>query len=419
MFRYLLLILYFFYSSVDGFSQNLNKIKNDIQSNRLVVALVETEKALNGGKGSDLYELHYLKFKILSLISSDNKLKDSIVNARSRSLESLRKALELDRQKTVSVLISDSYKPVFNLYTEGFQEGVYQFNTGRFKQAYHVFKKTGEIGELIHANGWGLSKFDTTLIFYAAIAAYKGDMINEAFVHFRQLADAGIRGKPEWVSPYQFMAKYHFDRLKANGNKSGSTEADFMKYAELGMQHYPGNEYIPMLITQFYREKKDTTALFSSYRKLISKNSASFQINMEYANDLFILTHLTGQAQYNTQYQSNCQTIETLYNRAISIKPDAFDARLGLAKHFYNQILVVEKDKNATSLKQYRESLIDRSIPLLEKTFDYLEAKTSLSEEERKDFQSTYQMLLFSVEQKNNQQLKAHFEKRFSERLKN
>lgn len=399
------------------YSQNLTKIKTDIQSNKLVAALTEIEKGINSGRGSG-HEFHYLRFKVLSLISSDSKLKDSMLNSRSRSLESLKKALEIDRQKTISELIGDNYKPIYNLYLEGFQEGVYQYNTGRYKQAYDVFGKTSSVGEFIRANGWGLQNFDTTLTFYLGLSAYKSNATEQALNHFRTLAEMNISGKPEWVTVYQVLTTHHYEKLKNSNVKNGNPEYELMHFAESGMKHYPENDYIPLLLVRYFREHKDRENLFKKYRELVSKFPQSINLVLAYANDLFSVTHLSGTVQMNKEYEQQCQLIEDLYKKAVNIDPNAYDVLLNLGKHYYNQCMQIEKQKESEQYKQLKDELIDRSIPLFEKVFDQLMNRLSLNNDEHKDLASTYQMLTYTLNQKNNPLLRSVYDKRYQEKIK-
>jgi hypothetical protein len=77
---------------------------------------------------------------------------------------------------------------------------------------------------------------------------------------------------------------------------------------------------------------------------------------MEYANELFGDTHVTESAKRPANYDQNLEKIETLYKKAIALKPESAEANLSLSKHYYNQALFIEEDMSkikgtATTMK--------------------------------------------------------------------
>ena len=119
--------------SVSG--QNLNKIKESITANKFSEAKTAIETFLNNPKYQKNPELYYLKGKVLSAISMNATERAAMPEARMLALDAFKKALEIDKNQSTLYLTVDNYKPVFDLYSSGFEEGAAFYNASKFEEA--------------------------------------------------------------------------------------------------------------------------------------------------------------------------------------------------------------------------------------------------------------------------------------------
>ena len=101
--------------------QNLNKIKESITTSKFSEAKTAIETFLNNPKYQKNPELYYLKGKVLSAISMNATERASVPEARMLALDAFKKALEIDKNQSTLYLTVDNYKPVFDLYSSGFE----------------------------------------------------------------------------------------------------------------------------------------------------------------------------------------------------------------------------------------------------------------------------------------------------------
>ncbi len=378
--------------------QNLNKIKESITTSKFSEAKTAIETFLNNPKYQKNPELYYLKGKVLSAISMNATERASVPEARMLALDAFKKALEIDKNQSTLYLTVDNYKPVFDLYSSGFEEGAAFYNAAKFEEALGTFKNTGVIGDYIFSQGWGLYKLDTTLTYYMGLSALNAKKEDQAIAYFTKLADANVGGNSDMATPYRYLAKYYFDK---------KDEANMNKYIDAGLKIFPKDDYLPLLAIDHARDKNDQGYLLKTFEKLLKINPTSFDLNFDYAGEIFGLTHSpdqskvsigqskesvikkfgqptrvsktmtqnietelliyenekmeigldlkTGKVNYyhelNTpwldslgSYDDKCILIERLYKKALELNPTSVETQLSIGKHYYNQILFKEDD---------------------------------------------------------------------------
>jgi tetratricopeptide (TPR) repeat protein len=359
-------------------------------------------------------EAWYLKAKICSALASDTTGATSRGDNADRSLQAFKKALAIDREGTEVLLARDDYRPLFDLYTNGMVQGKQLYRKGRYGESSDVFDESGRVGEYIHSQGWGLHSFDTTLALWKALSAGKAGKTDEALQHFKRLEEAGVDGKPEYAVVYRWLTKHCYDRQDFAG---------MSKYLEAGTLRYPNDTYLALIRLDRLVDEGDPDKVIPMYDRLTASNPDSYDLALQYANELFDFSHLfdrkarnrgfgvfsgtdtssDGRLSYpEAVYEAKCDRISSLYTRCRELRPASVDVLKRLGKHHYNEALILDSSKRSnawTGISQQRledraSSSRKKAIRILEETlarFDKGEWKYSDIEE----YKSVIKMLAY------------------------
>ena len=398
--------------------QNLNKIKESIAANKLTEAKTAIETFLNNPKYQKNPELYYLKGKVFSAISMNATERATMPEARMLALDAFKKALEIDKNQSTLYLTVDNYKPVFDLYSSGFEEGAAFYNASKFEEALGTFKTTGVIGDYIFAQGWGLYKLDTTLTYYMGLSALNAKKEDQAISYFAKLADANVGGNSDMATPYRYLAKFYFDK---------KDDANMNKYIDAGLKIFPKDDYLPLLAIDNARDKNDMAFLLKKFEQLLAINPESFDLTFDYASELFGETHVSEASKRPADYTERCSKIEGLYNKALALKADSYETMLSLGKHFYNQMLFIEEDsykvkgttpeavKKKADYAALINEMVDKTIPQLEKVFTHYDPQGKLKVGERSNFKSACSLLNYCYDKKKDKTKAEFYQKKYDE----
>lgn len=383
--------------------QALAPVKALLEQKRTLSAKQAIDEVLANPRHQRSAEAWYLRAKVYAAIVAEPQTRSLVADGRRLALEAIRKSLETDRNQATLLLTLDAFQPAFSLYTSGFQQGVDLYNTERFDPALTAFRETGTTGDFIFSQGWGLSRLDTTLTLYTGLSAYRAGRQDEAMPHFRRLADADIGGAPEYASAYRFLTKYCYERKDAPG---------LARYLNTGLRLYPNDEYLMLLDIENTRDFRDNKSLFHKYEKFLSVFPDRYDAHMEYANELFGVTHTGLAARMSTDYAANCKRMEALFLGALRIRPESEEAWLSLGKHYYNEAVVLREESSRiegrssedvqrrTGLSQESTACAEKAIVPLENLFRRLDGRRGLGAAESSYYQSACSLLSYCHEMK-------------------
>jgi len=396
-------------------AQSVDKAKEFLKNNELDKAKDAIDQTLTNPKNQKSPDAWYMKAKIYSALAANEQFKNLAPDPRGDAFEALKKSMELDKNKATVLLTVDNFKPVYDLYGGYFDVGANQYNAEKYEDALASFKKAGVVGQYIFANGWGLSKFDTTLTYYTSLAAMNAKKDDEALAGFTQLADARVGGKPEFVTTYRYLAKYYLDK---------KDEANMEKYIKIGKELYPKDEYLPLVEFDYLRSKGDKKAIYAKYEELIQTNP-TYDLQLDYANELFNETHTVDAKDRPADYEQRCAKIEGLYLGALLANPDGIEAHLNLGKHYFNQALVLEDEaskikgtkpedvKKRDDLNAKNLALCDKAIPHFEAVFKAFDSKGKLKVSEKSEFKSSCNNLVYCYDKKKMKDKSAFYQKKY------
>lgn len=399
-------------------AQDVKKVKDLLAANKLVEAKTMIDQMVANPKNAKNAEVWYVKGKTYSALAMSPTERVANPDARMNSLEAFKKSQEIDKTAFTLYVTADGYMPIFNLYTSGFEAGANLYNTEKYEDALTTFKNTGTVGDYIFAQGWGLYKLDTTITYYSALSAMNAKKEDEAVMFFKKLADANVGGTPENATAYRYLAKYYYDK---------KDEASMMKYINAGMALYPNDDYMPLLELDQIREKGDNKALFAKYEEILAKNPNDFNITIDYATELFAETHVTDAAKRPADYDKRCEKIEALYKKAIELKPDSYEAKLSLGKHYYNQMLIMDEEvakikgtkpedvKKKADMNAQIALIADKAIVPLEEVFKHFDTMGALKVGDRSNFKSACSLLSYSFDKKKDKAKSDFYYKKYDE----
>ncbi|MBX2922237.1 MAG: hypothetical protein KF746_08605 [Chitinophagaceae bacterium] len=399
-------------------AQNLNKVKDMLKNNELDKAKDGIEQLLTNPKQQKNAEVWFTKAKIYGAIAASDQFKTLVPDGRVDAFEAIKKAVEIDKNQTTTYLTLDNYKPVYDLYSGYFDLGAAQFNTEKYADALESFQKAGTVSKYIFSQGWGLSELDTLATYYTALAAMNAKNDDAALAAFQKLANANIAAAPEHVTIYRYLAKYYLDKKDI---------PNMQKYIKQGTGFYPKDDYLPLVEFDYLRNQGDKKAIYAKYEELIKSNPENFEMIVDYANELFNETHVSDVKDRPADYNERIEKIEGLYKQALALKPDALEANLNLAKHYFNQALFIEEDANKIKgakpedvkkkdeLKAQVVALCDKAIPPFEIVFNTLDQKDKLKLAEKSEYKSACNNLAYCYDRKKDKAKSDFYQKKYDE----
>lgn len=413
-----MLVIFLAVCTTGVFAQNIDKINDMVKAGDLDKAKAGIDQLLTNPKQQKKAEAWVTKAKVYGAIAASDKFKTLVPDGRAEAFDAIKKAEEVDKNELTKLLTLDSYKPIYDLYAGYFDIGASQYNAEKYEDALATFKKSSDVSSYIFSKGWGLSQLDTTLSYYSALSAMNAKKDDEAAGFFQKLADAKIGGKPEYVTIYRFLAKHYLDK------KDPTT---MLKYIKQGQELYPKDDYLPLVEFDYLRGLGDKKAIYAKYEELIASNPQNYEMIIDYANELFNETHVSDVKDRPADYADRLVKIEDLYKKALAIKPEALEANLNLAKHYFNQALFIEEDANKIKgnkpedvkkrdeLKAQVVSLCDKAIPPFETVYNTLSAKDTLKLSEKSELKSACNNLAYCYDRKKDKAKSDFYQKKYDE----
>lgn len=410
------------------FGQDLKKAKSYLESKKLDKAKTEIDGYI--AKKPDDGEGYYIKSKIYEQIADDTtgQYKNLVTgDARTESLEAFKKALaDSSNLKVKLVIMKDNYQPVFSLYSAYYEDAAKAFNDAatsqnkaRFVDAMDLFIKADNVGQYIAESKLAnIGKVDTTLVLNIGKAALNAGKDDSALKYFSRLADAKIKGTKAgedagFIIPYQWLTLHY---------KDAKDEANMLKYANLGKELFPEDDYFDFVLMDYYREKKDFPALFRQYEQLVSSNPDSIHYHFNYANEIFGYLYNSDEGVVVKDKENLLNKLHSELEKGIKIDPNDVNTNWLYAQYYYN--LGIETRDEALKIKSTKPEDVKKkadlnskartnfntAIPYAEKALSILEAGYKKSDKSKyKSIDNLMQNIYQSLEQKDK--LKAYQDK--------
>jgi hypothetical protein len=402
-----------------AFGQDLKKAKSYLDGKQLDKAKTEIDSYLS--KKPDDAEGYYLKAKIYEKIASDTsgQYKSLVTgDARVEALNAYKKAIaDSNNLKVKLVIMKDNYQPVFDIYAGYYEDAAKAFNEAagaqskpKFEDAMNLFIKANDIGQYISQNKWAnIGKIDTTLVLNIGKAALNAGNDAAALKYFTELANAKIKGTHSgddggYIIPYQWLTLHY---------KDAKDEANMLKYAALGKELFPADDYFDFVLMDYYREKKDYPGLFKKYDELVAKHPDSIHYHFNYANDIFGYLYNSDEGVVVSNKENLLKTLYSQLEKAHSISPNDINTNWLFAQYYYNlgietrdQALKIksakpEDVKKKADLNAEAKNNFNTAIPYGEKAIAQLESTYKKADRSKfKSIDNLMQNIYQSLEQK-------------------
>ena len=390
------------------FGQSVKKATSYLDDKKYDKAKTEIDGIL--AKEPNNTQALYLKSKLYTLMADSAAFKSMLpADPYSEAFDAFKKAIADSTNSAVTLLvIKDNYTPIFKVYSGYYGEAANAFNdaanspnkpdTAGFEKAMNLFIKANDAGQYIRENKWAnIGEVDTTLVLNIAKAALNAKKIDTARKYFEQIANAKIGGlhndenkpDPSFELPYQWLTLDY---------KQAGDSANMVKYATLGQEVYPDDDYFDLVQMDYYREKDNHEGLFKRYDDLTSRHPDSIRYRLNYATEIFSYVFGSDEGTVIPNKDQLLSTLQSQLDKAVSIDPNNGSANLLYAQYFYNKGIFAMDDaskiKGATltaDQKKQKEDLTAQGKDFLQKAIPYAEkASASFEEGNKKTQKSRY-----------------------------
>jgi Tfp pilus assembly protein PilF len=389
------------------FGQDVKKANKYVNDKNYEKAKTEIDGIL--AKDPTNSEALYLKSKVYTLMADSSAYKNSFTgDPYDEAFDAFKKAMADSNNPQVTLMVvKDNYSPVFGIYSGYYGEAASAFNaaansnnkpdTVGFAKAMDLFIKANDAGQYIGRNKWAIiGKVDTTLVLNIAKAALNAKKNDSARKYFQEIADAHIGGlhndtntpDPSFALPYQWLTLDY---------KQAGDSANMVKYANLGREVYPKDDYYDFVEMDFYREKGDHADLFKKYDQLTTRNPDSIRYHLNYATEIFSYIFSSDEGTVISNKDQLLNTLQSQLDKALAIEPNNGSANLLNAQYYYNKgffaldasakikgaKLTPEQTKNKSDLSSQAKDYFQKAIPYAEKTMNIFGEGFKKSEKSR------------------------------------
>lgn len=391
-----------------SFGQSVKKATSYLEAKELDKAKTEIDGVL--AKNPNDMDAVYLKSKIYGQIAASDQFKNLVTgDAYAEALDAFKRAVnDSNNVKLKLKIIQDNYQTVFDIYSgyydlaaKAFNEGATTGDKAKFSDAMNYFIKTDNVGHYLYENKWALlGEIDTTLVLNIGKAAINADNNDVAVKYFTKLADAKITGTANGTDnngfkiPYQWLA-IHYRDIKDYDN--------MLKYANLGRELFPNDDYLDFVLIEHYRKNKNEGAMFDIYKNLLAKNPDSITYHFEYANDIFGYLYNSDEGTEIKNKEELTQLLGDQLKMALTLNPDDIKSNWLTSQYHYNLGIETrdeankvrgtapadvkkKADLNAKAVAEFKEA-----IPYANKSITQLEATHKKSQ--KSDYKSIVNLM--------------------------
>lgn len=389
------------------FAQDLKKATSYVNDKNYQKAKTEIDGIL--AKDPNNTEALYLKSKVYSNMADSSAYKSLFTgDPYQEAFDAFKKAIaDSSNPKVTLLVVKDNYQPIFGIYSGYYGEAANAFNeaanspnkpdTVGFAKAMDLFIKANNVGQYIAEHKWAnIGKVDTTLVLNVAKSALNAKKDDSARKYFEQIANARIKGlhnaentaDPNFELPYQWLTLDY---------KQAGDSANMVKYATIGKELFPNDDYFDFVEMDYYREKENRPALFKKYDELTQKHPDSLRYHLNYATEIFSYIYNSDQGTVINDKDNLLNTLQAQLDKSLALEPDNPNVNLLYAQYYYNKGILAREDaskvkgatltadqkKNKTDLTTQGTDFLNKAIPYAEKVVTSLEAGNKKSEKSR------------------------------------
>ncbi len=388
------------------FGQDIKKANNYVNDKKYEQAKTEIDGIL--AKDPTNSQALYLKSKVYTLMADSSAYKSLFTgDPYDEAFDAFKKAMADSNNPAVTLMVvKDNYSPIFGIYSGYYGEAANAFNdaanssnkpdTTGFAKAMDLFIKANNVGQYIGENKWAnIGKVDTTLVLNIAKAALNAKKNDSARKYFQEIADAHIDGlhnadntpDPSFELPYQWLTLDY---------KQAGDSANMVKYATIGKEVYPKDDYYDFVEMDYYRENDNHEALFKKYDEITAKHPDSLRYHLNYATEIFSYVFGSEEGTVIPNKDQLLATLQAQLDKALSLEPNNGNVNLLYAQYYYNKgiyalddaskikgaNLTADQKKNKSDFTEQGKGFLQKAVPYAEKaaaTFEEGYKKTEKS----------------------------------------
>ncbi len=313
---------------------------------------ITNQKTMNSAKTWFYRGNIYLKIAL----SENKKYKSLDTNALSVAFESYKKALELDKKNEYKI---DIYQNLNIIGEQFYNKGVDEYNKKMYAKAMNYFIKSDDINSFF-------GKADTLsmyVIYNAALCAELSNNDEKAKEYYNKLLEKKYKN-PRIYSSLSSIYLNEKDTLQAEN------------IVKIGRDSFPDDFNLIIMETNIFLATGETEKALNNLNIAIKKDTTNptiyFAVGAQY-NKILNDTTKSEKVKNNA-----FEKAEKSYKKALSIKPDYYDANYNLGALFVNKAaLILEKanklplgDSKYDTEKAKADNYLNNSLPYLEKALE-------------------------------------------------
>lgn len=286
--------------------------------------------------------------------SKDENIKKLADNPLQTSLESFKKALELDEKGRNANGVKINLTLLISDFTD---QAVNAFNDNNYELALKSFESILDIESMPVMQEAGQAAVDTVIIFNAGLAAYNAEKYDDAIKYYKEAAKYDYNG----ARTYELIASSY---------TSKQDTASALLTLQEGFEKYPENSSILVLMINIYLNANKVDDAMK-YLELAIKQDPE--------NGSF---HFAQGSLYDKLGETE-KAIKA-YEKAIELKEDYFDAYYNLGAIYYNQGVKQVEVANAVPTNQpdkYEEEK-NKADEEFKKAIPYMEKASEINAED-------------------------------------
>jgi len=326
----------------------VNSALNYVNSGQLDKAKEAIDAAAVHEKTKDKAKMYYAKGKVLQAVGETDveTFKNLYEDPLFQAYDNYMLALEKDEKGKLGKLV-DLTMPM--LSNDFINLGISKFQEADFPAALKAFDTNLEIGEMEFFGG----VVDTTIMFNAGLAAYNGQLYDDAIKHFTAVKDLNYGD----FSVYVLLKNSYV----AKGDSAGGLTA-----LQGGFMKYPDNESLLIELINYYLTKGGADAAQEAL-DYIGMAKEQDTTNASYYHAEGILLDKIGRIEESI----------AAYEEALKRNPDYFDSNYNLGAHHFNHGVNKVNECNEimdnteyTKCKEEADAIFKIALPYMEKAHE-------------------------------------------------
>jgi hypothetical protein len=320
------------------FAQDLLKdVQEKISKGKYDEAKEKLDKFMADPKNANNANAYYYKGVINNYFVQTDSAGKLTYDASKEAFDAYKKTLQLEPKNLLMTI--DQNMGLFQLFDMHYNRGVKAYNNKSYDVAFKSFKEAVEVQDYIRSKSFSLPTYtppalDTQLLNLTASSAYLAKQQDVAIPYFERIANAKVKGPPEYKEIYALVSQYYLNK---------KDEASATKYLALGKELYPDEDY--WLGLEFGNVGNDKEAKLKRYEELITKYPANASLSLDYAIEQFNHTYVWEKKP--ADYTARQAKLQTILDKALALNAGNGTAHFIEAQHYYSQIFDLEDAKRS------------------------------------------------------------------------